>query len=108
MLHESQSPPFTVRSISSLPELLRDITNLVTADISRKYLWRGQSDSAWGVQPALYRRLLVSLQADPPSEDDIVAHETDLIRRAMAFDYYQGNSYASSLALLQHHGAATR
>jgi hypothetical protein len=99
---------FDVIGPTSLRELLVAVNEVSVNDLERRLLWRGQDNSAWGLAPGLYRRILNSRTGGAlPSEDELRAYETDLMFRAIALGWY-GDTHFSSYAVLQHHGAATR
>lgn len=100
-------PGFEEWTPRSMSELLRQISEVSARDPQRRYLWRGHGDARWGFAPSLYRRLLQGL-GRVPTEEDVADYEADLIMRSIARGFYDGESHASTLAQLQHHGAATR
>lgn len=89
--------------LALLQEKPDDLPNIVR-------MWRGQSDIAWPIHSAAYRRL-ASAKATP-TENDLIRYEKDLLKRATHRGYrnFEGirlNDF-DLLARLQHHGTATR
>jgi hypothetical protein len=73
--------------------------------------WRGQASVEWGLDPSLVRRYRQHREKRPGfalTEPDIRAVEKALIERARAAGLGAGLGELELLALLQHHGAATR
>lgn len=91
----------------SLAQLVASLSEVTTRDTNRRYVWRGQANVAWPFAPGLFRRI-AKFTGNVPTEADMAAYETDLMSRAMGKGFYDDKSHASTYALLQHHGAATR
>lgn len=106
---EPTAPPqgFEVWRPRSLAQLIDSLSKVTTRDLRRRYVWRGQANVAWSFAPSLFRRI-ARFTGNVPTEPDMEAYETDLMSRAMGRGFYDDKSHASTYALLQHHGAATR
>lgn len=105
--------------INSFDELHQVIQNLIHRNPSLEFLWRGQQDASWGLHSSLYRRLMAKKKvrgahlkhrvAEPyPTEDDMVAAETEILRLARVDWRFDDLSALETFARLQHFGAPTR
>jgi hypothetical protein len=99
--------PFVTEVGTDSADSVRRLFGVQTGDLARRYLWRGQSRAEWGLAPSLFRRLLQLHETQVPTEDQICAYETDLMKHAIGRGWSDG-THASTYAKLQHHGAATR
>ncbi|GAB3619544.1 hypothetical protein GCM10027417_08040 [Glutamicibacter endophyticus] len=91
----------------TVEELLGAIFRVLSDTSMHRLAWRGQADSNWPIRTGLFRRLsrLFPPEAMPQGEE-LNDFKLDLIKRAMALNYYSEN-YPETWARLQHHGAAT-
>lgn len=72
-------------------------------------MWRGQPDLSWKLNPGLMRRLdLYSRANGSVTESQLHGHERQLLVSARAAGYGRAVGDIELLAILQHHGAATR
>jgi hypothetical protein len=89
---------------------LINLINLYYFDELQVFMWRGQSNIDWRIDHSAYRRL--QLKKNTVTEQDLISYEDSLLRQATHKGYrYQNGRKLSDielLALLQHHGAATR
>jgi hypothetical protein len=90
-------------------ELLRAIWDLhAMYGIDVPWLWRGQANAAWGLEPAIHTRLRHQADLD---DDEVNRFTNGLLRaaKAAALNNHEGTNLPDMalLALLQHHGAAT-
>jgi hypothetical protein len=90
-------------------ELLRAIWDLHTMyGADQPWLWRGQANSAFHLEPGMHTRVRRHASLTDP---DVEAFTVGLIRaaRAASLDVHEGTRLPdlALLALLQHHGAAT-
>lgn len=102
-----------VHSSATDSELLRAIGLISTYSAEARYVWRGQSDLNWDLSPGLVRRLQVHSNANGPvTETQLRGHEMQLLASSRAAGYGRIGSQIIGdielLAVLQHHGAATR
>jgi hypothetical protein len=93
--------------------LLRAIGRISTYSKEARYVWRGQSKLDWGLNPGLVRRLRQHGRANGPvAEPLLYGHERQLLDSARAAGYGRSDGRLipdiELLAILQHHGAATR
>lgn len=96
------------------PENFEELINLISnnhqKNIFNVFMWRGQSNIEWRVDHSAYRRL--KLNSKEITEAEIVNYETSLLKQATHRGYRNQNGKILNdfelLALLQHHGAATR
>src|ERR1700730_16690786 len=102
-----------VRTTSTDENLLQAIGRISTYSSEARYVWRGQSDLTWGLNAGLIRRLQLHTRSKGPlTESQLRGHEIQLIKSARAAGYGQPDGRdigdVELLAVLQHHGAATR
>jgi FRG domain len=93
--------------------LLQAIGRISTYSKEGRYVWRGQSKLEWGLNPGLVRRLRQHGRANGPvAEPLLYGHERQLLESARAAGYGRSDGRRipdiELLAVLQHHGAATR
>ncbi len=93
------------------PESFDQLIQLIIGDSEDNvFMWRGQSNIDWRVDHSAYRRL--NLKKEKVTEFDIISYEDSLLKHATHRGYRYQNGHLLSdfelLALLQHHGAATR
>lgn len=73
-------------------------------------MWRGQAKVDWRIDHTAYRRLTLSCKNI--AEKDLISYENSLLKQATHKGYRHQNGRELNdlelLALLQHHGAATR
>jgi FRG domain len=90
-------------------DLLQAIGRISTYSSEARYVWRGQPDLAWGLNAGLVRRLRQQSRANGPvTESQLRGHEMQLLESARAAGYGRSIGVVELLAILQHHGAATR
>jgi hypothetical protein len=102
-----------VQSPATDQELLQAIGRISTFSSEARYVWRGQPDLDWGLNPGLVRRLHIHNGSHwPVTEAQLLGHEALLLESAKAAGYDQiyGRTIneVELLAVLQHQGAATR
>jgi hypothetical protein len=98
-----------VQSSSTDEEILRAIGRISTYGAEARYVWRGQPDLKWGLNPGLVRRLREHNGKHWPVTDAQLLHnELQLLTSARASGYGRDLDDIELLAILQHHGAATR
>ena len=98
-----------VRSSTTDEELLRAIGRISTYGAEARYVWRGQPDLKWGLNPGLVRRLRDHNGKHwPVTETQLLGNELQLLASARASGYGRNLGDIELLAILQHHGAATR
>jgi hypothetical protein len=90
-------------------ELLRAIWDLhAMFGADDPWLWRGQANTAWGLEPSMHTRVRLHATLD---DDSVVDFTTTLIAaaRRASLDRHEGTTLPDMalLSLLQHHGAAT-
>lgn len=89
---------------------LLNLTNLYHFDELQVCMWRGQANVDWRIDHSAYRRL--ALRNKNLTEQDLLIYENSLLKQATHKGYRQQNGRMLNdmelLALLQHHGAATR
>lgn len=89
---------------------LIDLINLCHFDELQVCMWRGQADINWRIDHSAYRRL--TLNKKSITEKDLISYEDSLLRQATHKGYRHQNGRELNdielMALLQHHGAATR
>jgi hypothetical protein len=75
-------------------------------------MWRGQEDIDWPIHSAAFRRLKIKKEEAQITEKDMQWYERNLLKSAThkGFRHKDGITLSDMelLALLQHHGAATR
>ena len=90
-------------------DLLQAISRISTYASEAKYVWRGQPKLDWTLNPGLVRRLQDHGRWHGPiTESQLRGHEMQLLDSARATGYGRDIRDVELLALLQHHGAATR
>lgn len=98
-----------VQTSSSDTELLQAIARISTYSSEARYVWRGQPDLSWKLNPGLMRRLDLHSRANGQvTESQLRGHERQLLSNARAAGYGRTVGDIELLAILQHHGAATR
>jgi hypothetical protein len=99
-----------VQNSATDADLLRAIGRISTYGSEARYVWRGQPDLAWGLNAGLVRRLRQQSRANGPvTESQLRGHEMQLLESARASGYGRAAvGDVELLAILQHHGAATR
>jgi hypothetical protein len=89
--------------------LLRAVARISTYSSEARYVWRGQPDLSWGLNPGLVRRLQDRKRfRNRITETLLRGHEQQLLDSAVARGYGGQSGAIELLAVLQHHGAATR
>lgn len=90
-------------------ELLAKIARITTWSRECRFVWRGHPDEAWTLHSALFDRIRHEGGA-PPDELRLRQVEAQLLTRAArgGFGGDAGVSELERLAVLQHHGTATR
>lgn len=89
--------------------LLRAVARVSTYSSEARYVWRGQPDLSWGLNPGLVRRLQLRKRFHNPITETLLrGHEQQLLESARAPGYGRQSGDIELLAILQHHGAATR
>jgi FRG domain len=86
-------------------EILPTISRIAGTSTLTRFMWRGQSRIEWEPIPTLYRRVLQSKLH--PSLALIRGLESKMCERAASLSY-ASHSLSTTLAQLQHYGAATR
>jgi FRG domain len=98
-----------VQTSVSDADLLQAIGRISTFSSEARYVWRGQPDLSWKLNPGLMRRLDLHGRANGPvTESQLRGHEGELLASARAAGYGRTVGDIELLAVLQHHGAATR
>ncbi|MBS1836080.1 MAG: FRG domain-containing protein [Actinobacteria bacterium] len=90
-------------------DLLNKVARITTWSTECQFVWRGHPDQEWPLHSALFGRVQHAGGA-PPNEDELRAVEQDLIASASA-RRMGGDATTPDLqrlAVLQHHGTATR
>ncbi|QDZ16299.1 FRG domain-containing protein [Humibacter ginsenosidimutans] len=95
------------KTISGWDGLLDEIKFISNVYPGNSFVWRGQSDAAWGLKSSLYRSLETEL-GSPPSEEQLIAAERKLLRLARIDWRLDGIPALQLFARLQHVGAPTR
>ncbi|MDP4013916.1 MAG: FRG domain-containing protein [Candidatus Nanopelagicales bacterium] len=93
---------------SSVADLMSAVTRLGTHKSTRRFLWRGQANMHWSLEPALARRLRES--DAPHDEPAVAAAEQKLLKAARSWpasEFAGPQSDQQLLAILQHHGVPT-
>lgn len=107
--YESQFNPLIIKSVSDLIEHIQH-SSLPDTDDGLVRMWRGQGNIHWPIHSGAYRRLRKG--KDAVSNGDLIAYEQSLLKDATFHGYRRRNGRDLNdmelLALLQHHGAATR
>lgn len=83
------------------------VNGLSGAHGSERFVWRGQSDARWGLYSSLYRKLADQL-GHPPTEDELVAAEKNLLKLARIEWRLDGVPALQLFAQMQHVGVPTR
>jgi hypothetical protein len=98
-----------VQSSATAEEILRAIGRISTYGTEARYVWRGQPDLQWGLNPGLVRRVREHNGIHwPVTEPQLLGNELQLLAAARASGYGRNINDIELLAILQHHGAATR
>jgi hypothetical protein len=91
------------------PQTFIELVGLIN-ESDRVFMWRGQGDLDWRIDSSAYRRLVI--EKPNATENDLKHYEEGLLKRAThkGLRYHDGRTLHDMelLALLQHHGAATR
>jgi hypothetical protein len=89
--------------------LLAKVARITTWSTACQFVWRGHPDQAWTLHSALFERVRRQLGADP-SEVQLREAETRLLAQALrrGVGGTPGDPELQRLAVLQHHGTATR
>jgi hypothetical protein len=89
---------------------LLNLINLYHFDELQVCIWRGQGNIDWRIDHSAYRRL--TLNKKNITEQELITYEHSLLKQATHKGYRHQNGRILSdlelMALLQHHGAATR
>lgn len=89
--------------------VLNAIARITTRSVEAVYVWRGQADIAWDLAPGVVRRLEANGSSTPRVSNSLAAaHEAKMIDQARRAGFIPETNALESLAILQHHGAATR
>lgn len=93
----------------SAEQLLTKIARITTWSRGCRFLWRGHPDQNWKLHAALFQRIAMSDQV-LPDEARLREVEDALLARAGRRDFGGGldTPELQRLAILQHHGTATR
>lgn len=100
--------------VNSADELLRAVGRVGTLATGRRYVWRGVADWRWRVRSSLVRTIMAPLSDDAPVPHEPLVRERELalLRAARRWGLGRESSGIASdlhlLALMQHHGVATR
>ena len=98
-----------VQTSATDADLLQAIGRISTYSSEARYVWRGQPNLSWKLNPGLMRRLdLYSRANGPVTESQLRGRERELLVSARAAGYGRTIGDIELLAILQHHGAATR
>jgi FRG domain len=98
-----------VQSSATDEEILGAIGRISTYGAEARYVWRGQPDLKWGLNPGLVRRLREHNGKHwPVTEAQLLGNELQILAGARASGYGRNLGDIELLAILQHHGAATR
>jgi FRG domain len=85
------------------------VARVSTYSSEARYVWRGQPDLSWGLNPGLVRRLQDRKRFRSRITETLLrGHEQQLLDSAVARGYGTKSGAIELLAVLQHHGAATR
>src|SRR6266511_2725554 len=89
--------------------LLAKVARITTWSTECRFVWRGHPDEAWTLHSALFERINREQNA-PPDEARLRSVESELLARATnrGIGGGPGTSELERLAVLQHHGTATR
>lgn len=93
--------------IDSWEAFQHQVNSLAGMHGSERFVWRGQTDSRWGLHSSLYRTLADQLEA-VPQEDQLVAAEKRLLKLARIEWRLDGIPALQLFAQMQHVGVPTR
>jgi hypothetical protein len=96
------------RVIEGWTDFQDSVYQLSVRHSSRDLVWRGVRDARWGIQSSLYRALRMLKDGEPPTEDDVVRAERQILRLARRDWRFDGTPALELFAHLQHYGAPTR
>lgn len=99
--------PWEPEPIDSWPAFQESINALTDRYSHNRLVWRGARDADWGVQSSLYRSL-GNVLGHQPDEDEMVAAEKQILKRARTDWRFDGMPALELFALLQHFGGPTR
>lgn len=85
----------------------QEVNHLTSTYPAERFVWRGQSDSRWGLQSSLYRALTALIER-APTESELVMAEKNLLWRARTEWRLDGMRSLPLLAQMQHVGVPTR
>jgi hypothetical protein len=105
--------------IDSFNDLHSAITKLITKTNELPLVWRGVSDSRWGLHSSLFRQLMNVNGVVPPSkhptklqpypnENQMVVAESEILRLARSDWRFDNISALETFARIQHSGGPTR
>jgi hypothetical protein len=98
-----------VQNSATDADLLQAVGRISTYSSEARYVWRGQPDLTWTLNPGLVRRLQEHGRWNGPvTESQLRGHEMQLLASGRAAGYGRTIGDVELLAILQHHGAATR
>lgn len=86
-------------AIKTIGDLSREVQALPAAN--RKWLFRGQADSRWELEPGVHRGY-------SPQQERYLTNEFRVRARSRYFSCPSSNDYPGWLALMQHYGLPTR
>jgi hypothetical protein len=86
-------------TIRTIGDLSREVKNLPA--INQKWLFRGQADSGWLLEPSVHRGY-------SPQQERYLTNEFRVRARSRYFSCPSSNDYPGWLALMQHYGLPTR
>lgn len=92
----------------SVADLMTAVTRLGTHKSTRRYMWRGQANMSWSLEPSLVRTLRAA--GAPHDEAAVATAEKKLVTEARnwpAPEFAGLHSDQQLLSLLQHHGVPT-
>ena len=90
-------------------QLLAKIARITTWSTQCQFVWRGHPSEDWTLHSGLYERVQTN-RGTAPDESQLREFEQDLLARAARRDLPGGHTVSElqRLAVLQHHGTATR